>query len=101
MGPRIPETFEAFAKRLKKALKKGHAEIRYGRHHFSHAVCLEDGVFRVRRLECSKEEAEAYMREHGMFMPENAEAISKPRTLEFEAPSLDALLAILKKHWPS
>lgn len=45
--------------------------------------------------------AEAHMREHGMFMPENAEEISKPRSLEFETTNLDALLELLKKNWTS
>ena len=101
MAPRAPETFKAFKKRLKKSLKEGRSEIRYGLHHFSHAVCLEEGVFRVRRLEFTQEEADAYMREHGAFMPEQAEAISKPRTLEFEAANLDALLDLLEQRWPS
>ncbi len=101
MAPRLPEPFDAFVRRLQTALKEGHTEIRYGRHHHSHAVCLEDDVFRVRRLEVTKEEAEAYMREHGMFMPESAEAISKPRTLEFETANLDALFEVLKKNWPT
>jgi hypothetical protein len=101
MAPRLPEPFNAFVLRLQKELKEGHTEIRYGRNHHSHAVCLEDDVFRVRRLETTKEEAEAFMREHGMFMPENAEAISKPRSLEFEAANLDTLLELLEKNWPS
>jgi hypothetical protein len=101
MAPRAPETLKAFLKRLDKALRSGETEVRYGLHHHSHAVCVEDGVFRVRRLEHTPEEAEEYMREHGMFMPESAEEISKPRTLEFEVGTRKALAETLKQHWPS
>lgn len=100
MAPRLPETFESFALRLPNAIAQGKREVRFGGHHFSHAVCLEEGVFRVRRLETSKEEAEAYLAEHGIFMPEHNEAIAKARTLVFEAASLDELLATLKQRWP-
>lgn len=100
MAPRLPESFESFATRLPSALAQGQTEVRFGGHHFSHAVCLEAGVFRVRRLETTKEEAEAYLAEHGLFMPEHNEAIAKPRTLVFEAASLDELLATLKQRWP-
>ena len=101
MAPRPPETLKAFLMRLKKALEAGQKEVRYGLHHHSHAACLENGVFRVRRLEYTQEAADEYMLEHGMFMPESAEEISRPRTLEFEATTRKALAEILKQHWPS
>jgi hypothetical protein len=100
VAPRAPETFEAFLSRLRGTLDQGGTQLRFGQHHFSHAVCVEDGVYRVRRLECTKEEAEAYLREHGIFMPEHAEAISAPRTLVFEAPTLDGLIDFLRERWP-
>lgn len=100
MAPRIPESFDAFAARLERALESGDTEVRFGQYHHSHAVCAEDGVMRVRRLECSDEEAAAYLREHGIFMPEHAEEISRPRSLVYEARSLDALLLWLANRWP-
>ena len=76
--------------------------VPFGAHHFTHAACREDGAWRVRRLEFTTEEAEAYRKANdGMFMPESAEEISKPRTLIFEAPTLEALVAELQKRdWP-
>ena len=101
MAPRPPESFEAFTARLERALADGATEIRFGRYHHDRAVCVEDGLYRVRRLETTQEEAEAYLRKHGIFMPEHNELISKPRTLLFEAASVDALLARLKDGWPA
>jgi hypothetical protein len=100
VAPRPPESFEAFVARLAKALKKGATEVRFGSHHFTHAVCVEDALLRVRRLEHSPEDAEAYLRQHGIFMPEHAEQISTPRTLVLEAASLDALMKSLEARWP-
>lgn len=100
MAPRPPETLEAFLARLTRGLEEGRAEVRLGQHHASHAVCVEDGVYRVRRLEHTREEAEAYLAEHGIFMPEHAEVISQPRTLVLEAPTLEALTDALQRSWP-
>jgi hypothetical protein len=99
MAPRLPETFEAFEARARQALEKGQAQVRYGLHHHSHALCSEDGVFRVRQLETTAEEAEAYLKEHGIFMPEHNEEIAKPRTLLFEASTLDEVLAWIGSRW--
>jgi hypothetical protein len=88
-------------KRLKKAMKEGQSVVPYGRHHFNHAICIEEGHFRVRRLEATPEEVEAFKQEHGMFMPEQLEQISKPRTLVHEVESLDALEKWLESSWPS
>jgi hypothetical protein len=96
----MPETLEAFLSRLKRAIAKGQTEVRLGQHHFSHAVCVEDEHFRVRRLEATREEMDAYRAAHGMFMPESLEEISKPRTLVFEATSLDAVAKWLAARWP-
>lgn len=95
VAPRMPETFEAFAARLRRALADGDTEVRFGLYHFSHAVCVEEGAFRVRALEVSKEEGDAYLAEHGMFMPEHAEAISRPRTVVLEASSVEEILGQL------
>jgi hypothetical protein len=100
MAPRPPESFEAFLSRLQEAITNGGTQVRFGKNHHSHAVCVEEGVFRVRRLEVTPEEAKAYLDEHGIFMPEHSEMISKPRTLVFEEPTLEALTAVLEKHWP-
>jgi len=101
MAPGPIETFGHFVERLSAAFAGGEEQVRFGRHHFAHAVCMEDGGYRVRRLEHTREEAEAFMAEHGMFMPENAEAISTPRTLVLEAESLDALIETLRGlPWP-
>lgn len=97
MAPRALESRDAFITRLKQAAAAGQTQVRFGAHHFTHAACLEGGVWRVRRLEHTREEADAYLKEHGYFMPESAEAISRPRTLVFEAPTLEALVAEFEK----
>lgn len=99
MAPRAPESLTEFLDRL--AASADGDVIRFGQYHHSHAVCREDGLWRVRRLEHTQEEAEAYLAEHGYFMPESAEAISKPRTLVFEASSLAELAAMFRaRPWP-
>ena len=101
MAPRTPESREDFIARLRKQVAGGAAEVRFGMHHFSHAVCEESDAWRVRRLACSTEDAEAYMKEHGMFMPEHAEQLAKPTVAVMEAPSLDELIALMEAHsWP-
>lgn len=101
MAPRPLESRDQFATRLKREAADGATEVRFGAHHFSHAACLEAGTWRVRRLEYTREQAEAFMKQHGHFMPENAEDLGRPRTLVFEAPTLDALIAELEKRaWP-
>jgi hypothetical protein len=100
MAPRPPESFEAFVARLTKALNHGATEVRFGGHHVTHAVCVEAGALRIRRLEHTPEEAEAYLREHGIFMPEHAEEMSKPRTLVLEAATIEELTHALRQRWP-
>lgn len=101
MAPRPLESRESFLVRLKRDAAAGRTEVRFGAHHFTHAACLEDGVWRVRRLEFTREESDAFLKEHGHFMPEDAEDLGKPRTLVLEAPTLDALAAELgKRAWP-
>ncbi len=100
MGPRKPETVDEFLQRLGRELAAGKTEIRLGQYHFTHAVCAEEGVLRVRTLHCSREDADAHLREHGIFMPEHAEALSKPADLVMEAPTLEALADLLRSRWP-
>jgi len=101
MVPRPPESFEQFEQRARKAFRAGAAEARYGRYHSSHAIVAEPGgAFAVRLLEYTEAERDAYYAEHRMFMPESAEQIAKPRTLVATAPTLDAVLAIVKRSWP-
>lgn len=101
MAPRPPESLDAFLARLSERAATGVEVIPFGQYHHSHAVCREGELWRVRRLEHTSEEAEAYLAEHGYFMPESAEAISKPRTLVFEASSLQELVAMFRERpWP-
>ena len=99
MAPRAPETFEQFTVRLQRALDQGHAEVRFGRHHFSHAVCIEERRYRIRRLETSAEDAAAFLETHGYYMPENAEELAKPGAIELDVSSLDELLSALQPRW--
>lgn len=100
MAPRPLESKEQFLKRLRS--QQGSLPVGFGQHHFSHAVVAEEGVFRVRRLVLPKGKAEAYLKEHGMFMPEHAELLSEPTgEIVLEAPSLQELIEKLEAgRWP-
>ena len=101
MAPRAPESRVHFFRRLRSAIAQGQTEVRFGYHHFSHAVCVEDGLFRIRKLELTAAKANAYLEQHGAFMPEHAEALSTPGELVFEGASLDAVVEELDKSgWP-
>jgi hypothetical protein len=101
VSPRAPESYEHFEQRARRALGAGAAEVRYGLHHFSHALVTEpDATFTVRLLEYTQAEADAYLAEHGMFMPESAESISTARTVIAKARTLDDALAMVKRDWP-
>lgn len=104
MAPRPIESLDAFIARLRRAspLAPG-AQVRFGRHHFSHAVVVEDGRWRVRPLVLDRARADAFLKERGYFMPENAEDLSEPGDpVTFEADSLDGLIEELLKRgqWP-
>jgi hypothetical protein len=103
MAPRPLEPLDAFITRLRRAapLAPG-AQVRFGGHHFSHAVVMEDGRWRVRPLVLDRAKADAFLKEHGHFMPENAEMLSEPGDpVRFEADSLEGLIALLEgAKWP-
>lgn len=103
MAPRPPESREAFLARLRAAADRVVGQpVRFGAPHHTHAVVLEDGVWRVRRLELDRARADAYRAEHRSFMPEHAEMLSEPGpTVALEAASLAALIAALQTApWP-
>ena len=100
MAPRPLETFEQFKKRLRAAAKRGETQVRFGGHHHSYAACLEDGTWRVRRLVLDQAKADAYLAQHGTFMPEHAEMLSEPGPdFEFDG-TLDEVLNGLAVIWP-
>lgn len=101
MGPRPPESREHFLARLREQAAAGADEIRFGTPHLTHAACRESDGWRVRRLVVSQADAEAYRKEHGYFMPESADQISKPANVVVEAQTLDDLVAQLGEGpWP-
>lgn len=103
MAPRPLESKEQFLKRLRSQQATiAKQPVGFGQHHFSHAVVAEDGVFRVRRLVLPKEKADAYFKEHKMFMPEHAEMLSEPTgEIVHEAKTLDELIKKLEAgRWP-
>lgn len=103
MAPRPLESLDAFIARLRSAGDGvARTPLRFGGHHFSHAVVVEDGVWSVRPLVLDRARADKYLQEHGMFMPEHAEMLSEPGdTRVLEADSLEGLIAALKAgRWP-
>ena len=97
MAPRMPETLKDFAKRFRAAAKAGETQIRFGRHHYSHAIVLEDGVWRVRGLVLDDAKVEAYRAQHRTFMPEHAEMLSEPGPIVVFEGTIDEVLAKLPK----
>lgn len=101
MAPRPLETREQFIERLRRVAELERVELRFGGHHFTHAVCRDAGPWTLRRLELDPSEAEAYLEKHGTFMPEHAEMLSKPGAVLLEADTLDELIAALARQpWP-
>lgn len=105
MAPRPPESKQDFFARLRQAVAEAEdgedLELRFGHHHFSHALCREGSRWLVRRLEHDADAAAAYLAEHGTFMPEHAEMLAKPGAVVHEAGSLDELIAALDRgRWP-
>ena len=79
MAPRWLETREQFIERLRRSPIPGPGEfIGVGEHHFSHAVVVEHGVWRIRRLHLDPAKVAAYRATHSSYMPEDAEALSEP-----------------------
>lgn len=75
--------------------------LRFGGHHYTHAVVVADGVWQVRRLVLERARADEYMRMHGSFMPEDAEELSEPGPVVLEAASLAGLITALEAApWP-
>lgn len=82
-------------------MQGGDLQVAFGGHHMTHVVCLEDDVVRVRRLEVSQADADEYIAQHGIFMPEHAEEISKPGAVVLEATTIDAIVELLRAgSWP-
>ncbi|WAS92705.1 hypothetical protein [Nannocystis punicea] len=103
MAPRPLEPLDAFITRLRRAAPTvAQQPVRFGGHHFSHAVVVEDGRWRVRPLVLDREVADNFLKERGYFMPENAEALSQPGDpVLLEADSLEQLIEGIKgMKWP-
>lgn len=102
MAPRMPESFEGFIARLRAGAASEAEDVRFGAPHFTHAVTLEAGVWRVRSLVVDEARVKAYQAKHTYFMPEHAEAFSVPGPdITLEADSLDGLIAALSaRPWP-
>lgn len=99
MAPRAPESKAEVIARVRAAAAM---PVAFGSPHHTHAVVAEDGRWRVRRLHLPEGKAEAYLKEHGIFMPEHAEDLSEPTgDIVLEAPTQEALLALLQSaRWP-
>ncbi len=103
MAPRRLETREEFIERLRRSADHvARSPVGVGAHYFTHAVVLEDGVWRIRKLYLDPAKVAAYRAEHTTFMPEHAEALSEPKPeILLEAPSLEALSEGLQAlPWP-
>ncbi|MBL8920050.1 MAG: hypothetical protein JNJ54_14390 [Myxococcaceae bacterium] len=103
MAPRALETKAEFVQRLRRSWRAdGGARVGLGAHHWTHGVVLEEGKLRVRRLVLERAKADAYLKEHGLFMPEHAEQLSEPTgAIVYEAASLDELIARIEAGpWP-
>lgn len=96
MAPRAPQTAASVIAQIKKYVDRG--PVRFGSPHHSRAALKEEGRYRVRALHLSREKADAYLKEHGMFMPEHAEMLSEPTgPIELDFATLDELVSALEK----
>lgn len=103
MAPRPLESRDAFIARLRSAGEAvARTPLRFGGHHFSHAVVVEDGEWSVRRLVLDRAKADQCLKERGMFTPEHAEQLSEPGDARvLAADSLEGLIAALQAgRWP-
>lgn len=99
MAPRPPEPMAHLIQRIRDgASSLARQPIRYGTPHNSHAVVLEEGRYRVRRLALSRERADAFRAANGgRFSPENAEDLSEPTgAIEHDFATLDELISALQ-----
>ena len=100
MAPRPPEPMDEVVRRIRAGADHlATRPVRYGAPHHSHAVVKEDGRYRGRALVLSRDKAEAFLKQHGHFMPENAEDLSEPTgAIEHDCATLDELInALLAK----
>ncbi len=99
MAPRAPETLAQLVTRLRRAAAEGRHQVPFqarGMSHFTHVVVVVDGLWQLRRWVLDPQKADAFMKAHGHFMPENAEAISEPGPeLLLEADDLERFIAAL------
>ena len=99
MAPRAPDPPDALFARLREVARGGDAVVSFvadGHSHASHAVCLEGGRWRVRLWTHDPMKGQAYLKEHGHFWPENAEAIGEPGPdVLFEAGDVEGIIAAL------
>lgn len=97
MAPRAPQTAASVIARIKAHAQSLEANpVRFGSPHHSRAVLKQDGRYRVRVLVLEREKADAYLKEHGTFMPEHAEFLSEPTgAIELDFATLDELLSAL------
>lgn len=103
MAPRPLETRDGFIERLRGAAGSvARQPLGFGGHHFTHAVVVEDGVWRIRRLWLDPVRVEAYRANHSIFTPEHAELLSAPGPeVVLAAASLEELItALCDRPWP-
>ena len=87
--------------RLLRSAQAGADEIRFGHAHYTHAVCRDEKGWSLRLLELDPCRAAEHAREYGMFLPEQAEALSRPGSRLLHAESLDELIeALATGPWP-
>ncbi len=101
MAPRPLESKEQVVARLRAATARSGEVMRFGGHHFSHAIVVRAGEWQVRRLVLDQAKGEAYLAKHGAFMPEHAETLSEPGDVVLlAAASREALIVALLRDWP-
>lgn len=101
MAPRPLESKEQVVARLRAVAARSGEVMRFGGHHFSHAIVVHEGEWQVRRLVLDRAKGEAYLAKHGTFMPEHAEMLSEPGDVVLlAAGSREELIAALLRAWP-
>ena len=101
MAPRAIESKEQVVARLRGVAAREGEVMRFGGHHFTHAIVVRGGEWQVRRLVLDPAKGAAYLAKHGTFMPEHAETLSEPGdAVLLAAGSREGLIAALLRGWP-
>jgi hypothetical protein len=101
MAPRRPESRAEFIARLRHVAPSA-LPLLFGSPTLTHAVVVQQGRWRVRRLVSNRERERAHWQRYGRLLPEEAEMMAEPTgNVLLDASSVDELIQQLEHTpWP-